>query len=109
MSAITAYKATGVPRTTIQFCTQFLFKLPRIYRDCFKSYYLLYWSNSFFFSALKDGHVTSIDGKSYGVLYLGTTPARLRRCAQVALSFREPIPEFNIPATVLVKEGNTLK
>src|SRR4030095_16556113 len=103
MSSIRAYKEFAVPRSTIDYISQYMFNIPRMYQDCFKHYQLLYWKPCHLFSQIKDGTLVK-DTISYRVLYLGY-PAKLKHKNQLALSFRTPKDSFCISPIVLVKEG----
>lgn len=64
-------------------------------------YYLLYWTPSYFDAIWNEGIITR-EGVDYIVVYHACKPAELRREKQIALSFRRAVPEFNLPAYVLV-------
>lgn len=104
MSALLAYKLHAVPKSTVAFCTQHLWKIPSHFQDCFSSSFLLYWESSYFFQQLNLGTIKK-NSVVYQVIYVGTSPAKLRVASQIALSFRIPSTEFGIPPTVLVKKA----
>ena len=103
--AIPSYKTHGVPRSIIHHIACNNFVVYSEYLDCFSAYYLKYWNATYTLSQITEGTILDA-GTEYLVLYgVGTSRGRLKASpeSQVALSFRKPAPEFNLPAYVIVK------
>lgn len=103
LPSITAYRKTGVCRKLLQNLTNNSPVIPEIYRDCFSRYYLLYWSPDYVLEKMKQGIIIH-DGISY---YAFMSPSLSRTkiafmARQMKMSFRAPIPEFDIPAAVYI-------
>lgn len=108
MSAITAMKKHGVPKSSIAFMAQHLQIVPPQYRDCFSSYYLLYWNGAHTAASIKDGTLEH-NGITYQIQYYKCSPFIVRRSEQVKLSFRAPATEFALPAIVIISIPQELK
>lgn len=93
----------GVTRSIIHHIAANNFNISNFYSDCFKRYQLLYWDSQYFLSRVVEGVVTC-EGKEFLVIYHRCTRGQVlaAKGEQVALSFREVAPEFNLPAYVLV-------
>ena len=80
------------------------FVFPRNCREHLSSYFLLYWDGLYFIRNCKEGIVEK-DGIKYLVIYHKAT-SRGKILAnpsdKVALSFRNPKKEYNLPAYCLV-------
>lgn len=108
-SAISAYQKHGVNRSVVKFLLTKSFSISSLFRDCFKRYYILYWRAEYFLHRTEGtaGLLTQ-DGLEYVILYHRTTRGKILHYQrkQVILSFREPQPEFGLPAYVLVSQNN---
>ena len=75
-----------------------------------QSYFLRYWTQEYTLRKISEGLGTiKIDGVSYIAIYHRTTRGRILQLSQeeqLALSFREPAPEFGLPAYVLISQCN---
>lgn len=75
-------------------------------RDNCECYFLRHWETKYFLDFtnnidyLKSG-IIRYEGQEYRCCFNGID--KLADCKQVALSFRKPKPELNLPAYVLVK------
>ena len=108
MTAANAYTKHGMLRSNISFISRKLCVIPSNLRDCFKRYYLLYWAPEYLVAQLskpenQDG-ILHHQGIAFNIVWHGITPTQLKTESymQIALSFREPQPEFSLPATVLI-------
>ena len=95
------YKRYGVAKSQCRLLTQNVFNIPIDFQDLYHKYYLVYWQPEYFFSQLQDGMIQR-DGTDYQVIYHLCTPATVRKCSQVRLSFRVPQQEYEIEPYVLV-------
>lgn len=101
IASIEAYKKYKVPRSILRRMLMEYFQFPSLFQDCLSYYNLKYWSPDYFFSLLKSGQIFTA-GFAFHVIYYKCTPAELRSCPQVILSFRAAQPEYNLPAYVLI-------
>ena len=80
------------------------FSIKDNFRHCFSNYFLLYWKSQYFLSQCHQGTILK-DGIRYVVIYgENTSRGKLIQSPEreVALSFRNPKPEFGIPAYVII-------
>lgn len=100
--SISSLRTYGVSKSLLHSISINLFTLPPEIRDCFCAYYLKYWQGEYFCDQVEDGAITDCS-RNYLVIYQHCTPFQVRRAKQVKLSFRAAMPEFDIPAYVIVK------
>lgn len=106
IQSIETYKKYAVLPSLIHHISVNEFVIKDCYRDCFDRYFLLYWSSTHFLDELRSGQITK-DNLPYIVIY-GCHSSRGRILhsspeSQVAISFRKPKAEFNIPGYALVQ------
>lgn len=104
---IAAVRKYGVPPSIIQHIAINNFRITQNYRDCFQRYYLLFWRADYLLDQIEQGALKlgfGAERKDWIVVYHKCTRGTLLgdKSAQVALSFREPQPEFGLPAYCLV-------
>ena len=109
LASVNCYKKYGVERSLLTYIVHNNFYVTDLYRDCLDTYYILRWQASHMLSSITNGTLVH-KGVTYQVIYHRTDPTRIKRAAllthcirYVKLSFRVAQPEFNIPATVLIK------
>ena len=93
-----AYKKYSVPTSIVQHIATSNFVIHSSFRDCFSTYHLLYWNSRYLLDSIREGQLTLKDsGKVFNVIYHRCTRGQLLATpdCQIALSFREPQPEFN--------------
>lgn len=104
------HKKFGVTKSVVRFLATKSFSINSLFRDCFKRYYIIYWTGEYFlFKTKETGGVLTKDGIEFLILYHNTNRGRIasKKQQQVVLSFREPQPEFGLPAYVLVSQSNS--
>lgn len=110
-NAISAAKR-GYPLHALRFHYQNAFYLAEpIRKETCADYFLLYWTPAHFFSLLHEGKISREDEFTglkyhYQVMYKQCTPAELRNCNQIKLSFRRPKEEYPVGKYVIVMKGN---
>lgn len=101
-------KQYGVLKSTLEYITESNFTIPADFRDLYKSYHLLVWNSSYFLDKTTNMHgYLYHDSKLWKIVW--RTPRgilKVNPSSDVLLSFREPIPEYGILPTVVVKMGN---
>ena len=91
---------TGASRASLHYALQHSPAIHHLQRDLLTSYYLLYWSGSYILRASTLGRITH-KGISYIVCYdPKCSRGRILSdpLAQYTLSFRAPLPCFQLPA-----------
>lgn len=71
-------------------------------RKLLATYFTRVWETSYFKTLAVQGTI-DYEGTSYQIVYNNCTRFAVLNTKEVKLSFREAIPEFNLPAYVLVK------
>ncbi len=71
-------------------------------RKLLATYFTRVWEVSYFKTLAIQG-VINHEGNDYQIVYNNCTRFAVLNAVEVKLSFREAIPEFNLPAYVLVK------
>lgn len=95
----------GVTRSIIQHIATNNFTIFPTYRDCFRTYHLLYWDAQYLLSRVRDGLlVVDQDSTEYLVIYHRCTRGQVlaAKGQQVALSFRSAKRDFGLLPCVLV-------
>jgi hypothetical protein len=105
-----AYRKTGVSRNTLSYMLINQFHFPEDFKDCLEHYYILHSNGSKFMNRIYEGTVER-EGKEFLVVYKNCTPFAVKRANEIKLSYRVPLPVFNLPNYVLVSivednEGN---
>lgn len=104
LASIEVAKKYGVSRSTVDYAIRKRFRFPRELKDLLKSYYLLYWSGEYIKEKLSEGQIVH-NNVTYNVLYFGCIPKDFKAGIQFALSFREAVEEYQLPAYVIISEG----
>lgn len=105
LASIQVAKTYGVDRSLMSHMLQNQFVIAPNYRDLLSEYQLLYWSVSHTLFQNKAGYISG-----HIVVYHNCTRGSLMLTPtykQVALSFRAAIPEYNLPAYVLISLPRT--
>lgn len=100
--SISSYRSYGVRKSSLHSACINQFSINTSLQDCFEAYYLKYWRGEYLLDQIEDGAMVD-SGRTYLVIYQNCTPFQVRKCAQVRLSFRSALPEYEIPAYVIVK------
>lgn len=101
-SVLQTYKRYGVTKRQVHSLLINLFHYPAEYRDTLQDYFILCWTGEHLFDRLIDGTV-SVGSTEYLIIYQNCNSYTSKRAKQVRLSFRKPMPEFNLPAYVIVR------
>ncbi len=108
LASVVAYKKYGIPRTSIDYIARTHSSIKPDVRDCFKTYFLIYWSSEYVREKITQAQL-DYKGKIYNVIYKGITPREIQLLTeniQISLSFREAQDEYKLPAYVIIKRGN---
>lgn len=106
MSAISSYKRIGVTKSLVHHLAINYFHYPAEYLDTLEHYYIHHWNPQYVAEIIENGTIVHND-ISYLVVYQNCTPFTVFRSKQdIRLSFRVVIPDFNIPAYVIVRLAN---
>ena len=105
-----AYVKYGITSNTLHQLLSNIHDLS-LYRDCLETYYLNYWSAKYILKD-SDGGMIYKDNNMYHIVYLKpVTRGKILASVQAGnslqqykLSFRKALPEFNLPAYVLISE-----
>lgn len=104
--SIRAYQRHGIlPSILLRMLRDFP-NFPDQFQDLLSEYYLLYWTPEYFREVSKGGIIHRGNREHIVVFARGTTPASLLSCNQVRLSFRAALPDYHLPAYVIVSKGN---
>jgi len=106
MSSLACVKTYGVPKSALTYCLENSLKFPTIYRDLLCDYHILYWRLDYFVSRMAEGMVNGYHVKFHKSItslgYLKDAMKNGKGHMQIGLSFRKAIPEYNLPAYVIV-------
>lgn len=105
LNSIESYNKYGVHRSVLQHIASYLKSVPPEFRDCFSTYYKLYWSRDYLIEQLRDSkYFITKDNKQYYVIWKTSRGTFLNSSekSQYCLSFRDAQPEFDIPPYVLI-------
>lgn len=101
-SAAAAFTKYGMYRSTLLHIMHTVPYIPAEYMHCLRSYKLLYWQSDYLRSKLRaEGFRITRGGVQYNPVFASSLPPGTY---QVMLSFREAMPEFDIPAVVLISK-----
>lgn len=104
--SIRAYQRHGIlPSILLRMLRDFP-NFPDQFQDLLSEYYLLYWAPEYFREVSKGGVIQRGNREYIVVFAKGATPAALLSCNQVKLSFRSALPDYHLPAYVIVSKGN---
>ena len=110
-SAISTFKKHGICRSELSFQLTSKFSISPIFSPVLSKYFIRYWSKDYFLRisslvSLYTGTIP-IEGKEYVVIYHRCTRGeilQMQDSEQLVLSFRAALPEYNLPAYVLVSK-----
>ena len=105
-ASIQAYNKYGAHRSNIHYITYNHFTLPSEFLDCFAYKKLLILDVKTFLSQCRDGlFQDGPGGNRYPIVFHNTSRGKLMNLSEgceVAVSIRQPQPEFNIEAIALI-------
>lgn len=103
ISAITALQKYSISKATLKNHLYHNPVIPQEFRPALKTYYLLYWSPDWYFEKLHDGIICDKNGTSYIVITApNVSTSKLLAANQIAMSFRQAMPEYELPGIVFV-------
>ena len=97
------YTVIVPPRSLIHHIATNNFSISPAYRQYFRPYHLLYWQAKYLLEQVREGAI-NLESGSFIVIYHRCTRGQLlaNPDSQVAISFRAPAQQFNVPAYALV-------
>lgn len=101
LSSVVCFKKYTLSKWEVRSLSNNSWLLDPLSLPCFRKYYLLYWSPKHFFKKISYGTLEH-HGVEYVVCYHKVTVDACKHARQVALSFRQPQPEYDLPPIVLV-------
>lgn len=104
-ASITSYNKYGLPKSYVALLLLHFHEIPLAQQDVLEHYQLYYWNSAYFDERIVNGTIVK-SGIPYLIQYHHCSPASLRHCNQVALSFRAAKPEYQLPPIVLVSDGD---
>ena len=101
----------GVPPSVLLSFLQTKFSIPISHQHLLRSYFIRYWSKDYLLKELETGHgMLTRDNIQFLAIFHDCTRGKILTSSedQVCLSFRAPLPEYNLPAYVLISPVNIL-
>ena len=109
--SITVTQKHGVPPSVLLSFLQTKFSIPLSHQHLLRSYFIRYWSKEYLLSTLEAGKGTlTRENIQFIAIYRDCSRGKILSSSedQVCLSFRAALPEYNLPAYVLISPVNVL-
>jgi hypothetical protein len=105
LQSVKAYQLGGIPPSILAYCMENSQYMDQ-YSDLLEEYHLVYWSGKYILKELQEGRLYDRKGNRYHVSFAsGLSRGSILRndsIQQYRLSFRKPLPHYNIPAFVFI-------
>ena len=115
LASLECMKKHAKPRTFLHNSLSHSFAIHQTEQSFLSTYFIRYWSKEYFFriTSVVSLHTGTIplEGKEFVIVYHRCTRGEilaLESSDQLALSFRAALPEFSLPAYVLVSKKSRL-
>ena len=108
LSSVQSLQKYGISKWTVRHASEHIWSLDVLSKEAFSKYYILYWSPKHLNKMLRDG-VIEHQKIQYQAIFFHCSRDSCSRSKQVALSFRVPKLEYDLPPVVLISSGQVYK